>query len=207
MAHLILVRHGQSEWNKLGKWTGYVDVGLTEKGIEEAKKAGQALKGFSIDRVFTSALKRAHETYVAMRDVLGIPHEPVQHAALNERHYGVLTGLNKWEAQKQMGEAEFQRIRRGWDSEIEGGETLKDVHARVVPYYTENILPELKSGKSVLIVAHGNSLRALVKHLENVSEEAIPLLEIATGEVYCYAVDGNGVCVEKRILTTKDIAP
>ncbi len=200
MAYLILVRHGQSEWNKLGKWTGYVDVGLTEKGIEEARRAGEALRGISVDKVYTSALKRAHETYDAIRDALGTPHEPVKHGALNERHYGVLTGKNKWEVQKEIGEEAFQRIRRGWDSEVEGGETLKDVYQRVAPYFDGNILPELKAWKSVLVVAHGNSLRALVKHLENVSEEAIPLLEIATGEVYCYTVDGNGVCVSKQIL-------
>ena len=199
MAHLILVRHGQSEWNKLGKWTGYVDVGLTEKGTEEAKNAAQAISGISIQKVFTSALKRAHETYNAIRDVLGLPHEPVKHHALNERHYGVLTGKNKWEVKDEIGEEAFQKIRRGWDTSIEGGETLKDVYERVVPYFREHIIPEITSGNNVLIVAHGNSLRALVKYLEGVSDENIPLLEIATGEVYCYELDTQGVVCGKTI--------
>ncbi len=169
MAHLILVRHGQSTWNKLGKWTGYVDVDLTDKGIEEARKAGELLKGISVDKVYSSALKRAHQTYDEIKKVLNIPHEAVKHPALNERHYGVRTGQNKWEVAKDIGEAEFQNIRRGWDSKIPEGETLKDVHARVVPYFLENILPNLQKGDNVLVVAHGNSLRAILKHVENIN--------------------------------------
>lgn len=203
MAHLILVRHGQSEWNKLGKWTGYVDVDLTEKGKEEAHAAGQAIRGIDIHRVFTSALKRAQQTYEAMKETLGLGHAPVVHPALNERHYGIYTGKNKWEMQKEVGDEEFHRIRRSWDYKLPDGETLKDVHDRVVPYYSENILPEISAGNNVLIVAHGNSLRALVKHIENISDAEIPKLEIATGEVYCYEFGKDGVVCGKTILGSK----
>ncbi len=203
MAHLILVRHGQSEWNKLGKWTGYVDVGLTEKGIEEAKKAGEAIRGIDVHKVFTSALKRAHQTYDAMKETLGLSHDAVQDPALNERHYGIYTGKNKWDMQKDVGEEEFHRIRRGWDYALPEGETLKDVHDRVVPYYREHIASELGRGNNVLVVAHGNSLRALVKHIENISDEEIPKLEIATGEVYCYEFGEDGVVCGKTIRGSK----
>lgn len=203
MAKLILIRHGQSEWNKLGKWTGYVDVGLTQQGIAEAKKAAESIRGFDIHTVFTSALKRAQQTYDAIKEALGLPHEPVAHSALNERHYGIYTGKNKWEMQKEVGEDEFQRIRRGWDYPLSEGETLKDVYNRVVPYYREHISPQVLSGKNVLLVAHGNSLRALVKHLENISDEEIPKLEIATGEVYCYEFGEDGVVCGKTIHGSK----
>jgi 2,3-bisphosphoglycerate-dependent phosphoglycerate mutase len=204
MAKLILVRHGQSEWNKLGKWTGYVDVGLTEKGIEEAKKAGESIRGIDIHKVFTSALKRAHQTYDAMKGVLGLSHDAVQNSALNERHYGIYTGKNKWDMQKEVGDEEFHRIRRSWDYALPEGETLKDVHDRVVPYYNENILPEISAGNTVLVVAHGNSLRALVKHIENISDAEIPKLEIATGEVYCYEFGEDGVVCGKTIRGSKN---
>jgi 2,3-bisphosphoglycerate-dependent phosphoglycerate mutase len=204
MAKLILVRHGQSEWNKLGKWTGYVDVGLTEKGIEEAKKAGESIRGIDIHKVFTSALKRAHQTYDAMKGVLGLSYDAVQNSALNERHYGIYTGKNKWDMQKEVGDEEFHRIRRSWDYALPEGETLKDVHDRVVPYYNENILPEISAGNTVLVVAHGNSLRALVKHIENISDAEIPKLEIATGEVYCYEFGEDGVVCGKTIRGSKN---
>lgn len=204
MAKLILIRHGQSEWNKLGKWTGYVDVGLTEQGVTEAKKAGESIRGFDIHKVFTSGLKRAQQTYDAIKETLALAHDAVVHPALNERHYGIYTGKNKWDMQKEVGDEEFHRIRRGWDYPLPEGETLKDVYDRAVPYFQEAIFPEVVSGKNVLLVAHGNSLRALVKHLENISDQDIPKLEIATGEVYCYEFGEDGVVCGKSIFGSKN---
>ena len=200
MAYLILVRHGKSEWNKLGKWTGQTDVSLVEEGIEEARQAGAVIADMNIDRVHVSTLKRAHETFREIQDVLGLHAlEPKAHPALNERHYGIHTGKNKWHVKEEIGEEEFQRIRRSWDHPIEGGETMKDVHDRIVPYYREHILPELLAGQNVLVVAHGNSLRALVKFLEDMTHEKLGELEFGTGEVYCYRVSEDGTIVHKEI--------
>jgi 2,3-bisphosphoglycerate-dependent phosphoglycerate mutase len=199
MAYLILIRHGKSEWNKLGLWTGWTDIGLAEEGIEEARQAGLAIKDFHIDRVHVSTLKRAYETWHEIKNILGLPHEPVRHPALNERHYGIHTGKNKWKIKEEVGEEEFERMRRSWNYPIEGGETMKDVHDRIVPYYQNNIFPELIAGQNVLVVGHGNNLRALVKHLEKLSDEEISKLEYGTGEVYCYKLNSTGAIMEKTI--------
>lgn len=193
MAKLFLVRHGKSEWNKLGLWTGWTDVELAEEGYEEAGKAGEILREEEIHIVYTSALKRAHQTFEKIKEVSGknhLTHTP--HEALNERHYGVHTGKNKWQVKEELGEEEFNRIRRGWDVPIPEGETLKDVHARVVPHYEENIKPHLLEGKNVLIVAHGNSLRALIKHLEQIADDEISNVELETGQVYAYHLGSSG---------------
>ena len=200
MAYLVLVRHGKSEWNLLGKWTGYTDIGLVQQGIEEAQRAGEAIKDIPIDCAFIADLKRAQETFVEICRVLDTPDmKKVIDPALKERHYGVYTGKNKWEVQKEIVEEAFQKLRRGWDVLIPEGETLKDVHARVVPYYEKNIKPLLLEGKNLLVVAHGNSLRALVKHLENIPEDKIAELEIGTGEVYCYEFGAEGKIAGKTI--------
>ena len=200
MAYLILIRHGKSEWNLLGKWTGYVDIGLVEEGINEARQAAHAIKDIPIDCAFISDLKRAQETFVQICDALDKPDmKNVIDPALKERHYGIYTGKNKWEVQKEIGEEAFQKLRRGWDVVIPEGETLKDVYARVVPYYEKNIKPLLLQGKNLMVVAHGNSLRALVKHLENIPDDKIAELEIGTGEVYCYEFDKDGKIIGKTI--------
>ena len=200
MAYLVLVRHGKSEWNLLGKWTGYTDIGLVQQGIEEAQQAAEAIKDIPLDCAFISDLKRAQETFVEICRVLDIPAmKQVIDPALKERHYGIYTGKNKWEVQKEIGEEAFQKLRRGWDVPIPEGETLKDVHARVVPYYEKHIKPLLLEGKNLLVVAHGNSLRALVKHLEDIPEDKISELEIGTGEVYCYEFDKEGKIIDKTI--------
>ncbi len=189
MAYLILVRHGESLWNAKGVWTGLTDISLSPKGREEAILAGQSLKNINLDIAYTSVLKRAKETLDEIKKVLNLNNlETIESSALNERDYGDLTGKNKWEIQKEFGEEKFLKIRRGWDTPISNGETLKDVYNRVVPYYKETILPKLKEGKNVLIVAHGNSLRALVKYLENISDANVEKLEIETGEIYKYEV-------------------
>ncbi|OGG79806.1 hypothetical protein A3A39_00875 [Candidatus Kaiserbacteria bacterium RIFCSPLOWO2_01_FULL_54_13] len=200
MAYLILVRHGKSEWNKLGKWTGWTDIGLVEEGLEEAKRAGEAIKDFRIDIVHVSDLKRTHETWREIQNVIGRSDLKAKaHPALKERSYGIHTGKNKWDVKKEVGEEEFQKIRRGWHYPIPEGETMKDVHDRAVPYYEKHILPELKAGKNVLIVGHGNTLRAMVKYFEGLSEEGVSDLEFGLGEVYVYDVDEKGKIVGKEI--------
>ncbi len=200
MAYLALIRHGESEWNAKGLWTGWMDVGLTQRGRQEARQAGRQLIGIHFDTAFTSKLKRAQQTLDEIEQVLGQPELPAtKDAALNERDYGDLTGKNKWKIKEEFGEEQFLKWRRGWDCPPPHGESLKDVYTRVVPFYQEKILPELKSGKNVLISAHGNSLRALVKFLENIPDERIPELEIATGEVYVYQVNRDGKITSKEI--------
>lgn len=200
MPKLFLVRHGRSEWNKLGLWTGWTDVSLTEEGLEEALSAGRLLENEHIDVVYTSDLKRTHETFEKIKEGSQkhhLTHTP--HPSLKERHYGIHTGKNKWQVRDEVGDEEFQRIRRGWDTPIPEGETLKDVHARVVPYYEENIKRDLLSGKNVLVVAHGNTLRALVKHLENLDEVGVCELEIDTGEIHCYHFDHEIKIINKEV--------
>lgn len=200
MAYLILVRHGESVWNAKGLWTGWTDISLSEKGREEAKKAGAALKDIKIDTAYISKLKRAKETLDEIVNELNLTGIPViENEALNERNYGEYAGKNKWEIKEKVGEEEFQKIRRSWDFPIPAGESLKDVYNRVLPYFECTILPDLKAGKNILLSAHSNSLRALVKYLDNISDEDIPHLEIATGQIYIYQVDENGKVISKEI--------
>lgn len=198
MAYLVLVRHTESEWNAKGLWTGLTDISLSAEGKEKARLTAGRLKNIRFDGAFTSALKRAKETLAEIKTALGGDFPVIEDKALNERDYGVFTGKNKWGIQKQLGEEEFKKLRRGWNYPISSGETLKDVYDRVVPYYQAQILPYLKNGKNVLIVAHGNSLRALVKYLENISDEQISNLEIATGEILIYEIDQNGAIISKK---------
>ncbi len=201
MAKLILVRHGESLWNKEGKWTGLTDIALSDKGHEEAKNAGRTISEIPIDIAYTSPLLRAIQT---LEDINSSRIPPIsqitQNKALNERDYGDYTGKNKWAIKKQVGNEEFLKIRRSFAFPIPNGESLKNVYERVVPYYKSEIEPKLKEGKNVLISAHGNSLRALVKYLENISDGDIPNLEIATGEIYIYDTDKEGKVASKEIL-------
>jgi 2,3-bisphosphoglycerate-dependent phosphoglycerate mutase len=204
MAYLILIRHGKSEWNKLGLWTGHSDVHLAPEGIEEARNAGEMLKDREIHLAHTSMLTRTHQTLQEIANAIGKHIETHAHPALNERHYGIHTGKNKWQVKEEVGEAMFQAIRRGWDVPIPEGETLKDVHARVLPYYKEYIEPKLKDDKNVLIVAHGNTLRALIKHLENKNEKEIEDVEVGTGEIHCYQIGKEGNVIDKEIRAVND---
>jgi len=204
MAKLFLVRHGKSEWNKLGQWTGWTDVSLADEGHHEARLAGEALRGQDIHKAYTSMLKRTHETFEGIREALGIPSlSHTSHEPLNERNYGIHTGKNKWQVKDEVGEEEFQRIRRGWDVVIPEGETLKDVHARVVPFYVEQIQADLQRNENVLIVAHGNTLRALIKHLDELDENQVCDVEVETGEVHCYSFDESGKVVGKEVKHSK----
>ncbi len=203
MAYLVLVRHGESEWNAKGLWTGWTDIGLSDKGFAEARKAGELLKDIQFDLAYTSVLGRAKQTWEQIRTVLEQETVPtIEDKALNERDYGDMTGKNKWEIQKQVGEEEFQRLRRSWDYPPPNGESLKMVYERVIPYYEREILPKLKTGKNIIIAAHGNSLRALIKYLDNISDADIPNLEMATGGVYVYQINENGTITNKEIRTS-----
>ena len=208
MSKLILTRHGQSVWNADNKFTGWVDVDLSEKGREEAKKSGELLNklNIKIDISYTSYLKRAIETLTIILKTIGLSMKFNTAWELNERHYGSLTGLNKEETKKKIGEEQFKKYRRSWDiapppiakdskylenfSPLNGGipqnkipltESLKNTYDRVVPYYDIEINKNLKNGKNILISAHGNSLRALCKYLFKISDTKINELEIPTG--------------------------
>lgn len=207
MAKLILVRHSKSEWNVLGKWTGWTDVDLNEQGRSDAKTTAEALKDIKIDQAFVSKLKRAQQTLEIILNEIGQTEVPVtQTAALNERDYGIYTGKNKWEVKEEVGEEEFQNIRRGWEHPIPEGETMKKVYERVVPFYENAVLPLLKEGKNVILAAHGNSLRALVKYLEDLSIDQLMALEFGIGEAYVYVVDQSGKITHKEIRAKNPLA-
>src|SRR5580698_1825757 len=201
---LVLVRHGQSEWNLKNLFTGWKDPDLTEKGIVEAKEAGEKLKaqGLSFDIAFTSVLIRAQHTLDLMLTELGQTDLPVKkHLALNERDYGDLSGLNKDDARKKWGEEQVHIWRRSYDINPPGGESLKDTVARALPYYCQNILPPVLDGKRVLVAAHGNSLRALVMVLDRLTPETIPTMELATGVPLVYRLNPDSTVASKEILT------
>jgi 2,3-bisphosphoglycerate-dependent phosphoglycerate mutase len=200
MAKLILIRHGKSEWNLKGLWTGWTDIPLAPEGRQEARSTGALLKQIPIDEVFISTLKRAKETWEEVNTVLNVKNIPINEAQeLNERNYGDLTGKNKWEVKEKIGEEEFQKIRRSWDYPVPNGESLKDVYNRVIPYYEQRILPRLKENKNILIAAHGNSLRALTKYLEHISDEEIPKIELPTGTAHVYTLDEDGNVTNKEV--------
>ncbi len=200
---LILVRHGQSEWNLKNLFTGWRNPDLTEKGIEEARATGKKLKAAGIvpDLYYTSALRRAQHTLDLMLEEMGIVDVTiVRHTALNERDYGDLSGLNKDDARAKWGEEQVHVWRRSYDVPPPGGESLKDTAARTLPYYEREILPALKAGKTVLVAAHGNSLRALVMAIEGLTSDQILAREIATGEPTVYKIGPDGKLVETVVL-------
>ncbi len=200
---LVLVRHGESEWNKKNLFTGWRDVGLTEKGIAEAETAGRKLKaqGIRFDVAFTSALVRAQHSLDLMLAEMGQKDIPViKDQALNERDYGDLSGLNKDDARAKWGAEQVLVWRRSYDVAPPGGESLKDTAARVLPYYIQEILPRVLRGDNVIVAAHGNSLRALVMVLERLSSEKIVAREIATGVPLIYRLNADSTVAEKRDL-------
>jgi len=200
---LVLVRHGESQWNRLNMFTGWQDVDLTEEGVAEAHRAGAMLKaeGRRLDLAFTSTLKRAQNTLKFILSELDQDSLPsVQDAALNERDYGDLMGLNKDEARKRWGDEQVHLWQRSYDVAPPGGESLKDTAARVLPFYEKRIVPELQAGKNVLVVAHGNSLRALVMQLDRLSPDQVIELNIGTGMPLVYRFRADGSVAEKRDL-------
>ncbi|HTY39514.1 MAG TPA: 2,3-diphosphoglycerate-dependent phosphoglycerate mutase [Candidatus Paceibacterota bacterium] len=226
---LVVLRHGESEWNKENKFTGWTDVDLSARGIEEAKRAGGLLKrgGYNFDIVYTSVLRRAIHTMEIVLAILGTEPMPQIHFAwqLNERHYGALQGLNKDEVKARYGEDQFKAWRRGFAAQpppttdeerqkeleaitargaklekVPATESLADVLSRLLPYWQSDIAPRIQEGKSVLIVAHGNSLRALAKHLEHISNEGIADVEIPTGNPLVYTLGDDLSVLRKKYL-------
>ncbi len=190
---LVLVRHGQSEWNEKNLFTGWKNPTLTEQGVEEARKAGSKIKSINLDfdLHFTSELLRAQITGEIIQREIDQQIKTIKNIALNERDYGDLSGLNKDEARKKWGEKQVHLWRRSYDTPPPGGESLKDTSERVIPYFKKTIKPELKMKKNILITAHGNSLRALVKNIEEIAATDIVKLEIATGEPIIYSFSNN----------------
>ncbi|MDD8019092.1 MAG: 2,3-bisphosphoglycerate-dependent phosphoglycerate mutase [Bacteroidota bacterium] len=211
MSYCILIRHGESQWNLENRFTGWVDVPLSPKGEQEAKAAGEKLKSYKFDRAFTSKLKRANDTLrfiLTASNQLQIPTE--YDIALNERHYGALQGLNKAETAQKYGDEQVKIWRRSYDvpppkdkTELnpEGySESLKDTAARTLPYWEKKIFPEIKNGKNIIVAAHGNSLRSIVMHLDNLTKEQVLELNIPTGVPLLYTFDAHGTVVEHKYL-------
>lgn len=196
---LVIVRHGESEWNALGLWTGTRDVHLTAKGEEEARAMGVLLSDVAFDQVYTSEQIRTQETAHQLLVAAGQPAQFQITGALNERDYGIHTGKNKWEVKEQIGEAAFDAIRRNWNEPVPGGETLKQVYERAVPFYESELVPLLNNGKNVLIVAHGNSIRSLVKYIESINDAEIANVEMIFGTALIYSVDSHGKMRDKEM--------
>lgn len=198
MAYLVLVRHGITEYNAKGMWTGWDNPDLTEKGIEEAKASGKELSDIHFDVGFTSDLSRAKDTLKYMLEELNQKDlQIIESSEIKERNYGIYTKKNKWEIKEQIGEEEFLKLRRSWDYPIPEGESLKQVYSRVIPYYEGTILPYIKNNKNIIIASSGNALRALVKYLENIPDDKIAEVEIATGEILVYELDSSGKVLNK----------
>ena len=202
-ATLVLCRHGQSDWNLKNLFTGWRDPDLTEKGVNEAREAGRRLNalGLKFDIAFTSVLVRAqHTTRLILEEVAQTGLETIRDQALNERDYGDLSGLNKDEARAKFGEEQVHIWRRSYDVPPPGGESLKDTAARVLPYYIHTILPQVMSGKSVLVAAHGNSLRALIMAMEGLTGEEIVKRELDTGVPIVYRLNADTTIAQKQEL-------
>ncbi len=201
-SQLAIVRHGQSQYNLENRFTGFADVDLTAQGREEAAMCGRKLNGMQFEACFTSVLKRAIETLDIILETIGQKQLPIyKDAALNERNYGDLQGLNKAETADKYGAGQVTLWRRSFDIAPPGGESLKQTQERVMPYYYEHIEPLLQQGKNVLVVAHGNSLRALMMHLENISAEAIAHVDLLTGVPRIYTFDDAGKITKAEFLT------
>lgn len=193
--NLVLVRHGQSEWNALNLFTGWKDPGLTDQGRQEANQAGQLIQSLNLDFdvMFTSALVRAQLTGNIILNIIKQTHIPtIKNQALNERNYGDLAGLNKDDARAKWGAEQVQIWRRSYDTPPPGGESLKDTGERVMPYFNQEILPLIKKGQNILISAHGNSLRSMIKFLDNISDSEIVKLEIPTGAPIHFTFNEHG---------------
>ena len=201
MATLVLVRHGESLWNLENRFTGWIDVPLTEKGEEEARCAGEKIKGIKFDKAYTSVLQRAGKTLLIILSVIGQEKIPVEKdQALNERHYGDLQGLNKAETAKKYGDEQVHIWRRSYDIAPPGGESLKDTAARTLPYFEKKIMPDLKAGKNILISAHGNSLRSIVMHLDKLTKDQVLRLNLGTGVPIVYELDSKLNILSKKEL-------
>ena len=211
MGVLVLIRHGQSQWNLENRFTGWIDIPLTDAGRAEARRAGELIRHLRFDRAFTSSLQRARETLRIVLAVIGQTTIPIEaHQALNERHYGALQGLNKAETVTRYGESQVHVWRRSFDVppprdktawNPDGiGESLKDTAARTLPYFEKKIVPDLKAGKNILVAAHGNSLRSIVMHLDQLTREQVLELNLGTGVPIIYEFDRNLKILSKKEL-------
>lgn len=211
MPYCILIRHGESQWNLENRFTGWVDVPLSPKGEQEARAAGEKLKSYKFDKAFTSVLKRANDTLRIILEITNQTHIPIEYdKALNERHYGALQGLNKAETAAKYGEEQVKIWRRSYDvpppkdkTELNPdgySESLKDTAARTLPYWEKKIFPEIKNGKNIIVAAHGNSLRSIVMHLDNLTKEQVLELNIPTGVPLLYQFNTDGTIVERKYL-------
>lgn len=208
MGKLVIVRHGESTWNALGKWTGTTNVHLSVKGQHEAELYGKAIKDISFDHAFISEQIRTNETLQGILKSSPTPNVQVTiSGALNERDYGSYTGKNKWEVKKEIGDDDFEKLRRSWDYPVPGGETLKTVYERVVPFYKSDILPNTQTEKNIIIVAHGNSIRSLIKYIEKISDADIGNVEMIFGKILIYEVDSAGYMVSKEVRQIETTLP
>lgn len=203
MSNLILIRHGQSTWNLENKFTGWTDVPLTEQGRNEAKKAAEVLKtgDFKFDKAYTSTLQRATETLEIILRKLDVTIPIVKNEALNERHYGELQGTNKTEAAEKFGKEQVHIWRRSYNVKPPGGESLKDTKERTIPFFYDVICPDIRSGKNILIVAHGNSLRSIIMMLDDLNSEDILNINLETGVPIVYNINSDFVATDKKILS------
>ncbi len=200
MGTLVLIRHGQSQWNLENRFTGWVDIPLTELGRDEARRGAAFIKDLRFDAAFTSELQRAQQTLKTVLETIGQSNVPTEKSqALNERHYGDLQGLDKAETAKKFGEAQVKLWRRSYDIAPPNGESLKDTAARVLPYFNEKILPPAKACKNVLVAAHGNSLRAIVMALDGLTKEQVLELNLATGAPIVYEIGPDGRILKKTV--------
>jgi len=211
MPNLVLLRHGESQWNLENRFTGWVDVLLSPKGVKEANEAGEKLKSYKFDKAYTSVLKRANDTLGIVLKIIGQEWLPTEYdKALNERHYGALQGLNKAETAKKYGDEQVKLWRRSYDipppkdvTELNPdgySESLKDTAARTLPYFDSKILPDIRGGKNVIVAAHGNSLRSIVMQLDTLTREQVIELNIPTGVPLLYVYDAAGTILERRYL-------
>lgn len=211
MPNLVLLRHGESQWNLENRFTGWVDVPLSPKGVKEAHEAGEKLKSYKFNKAYTSVLKRANDTLNIVLKIIGQEGLPTEYdKALNERHYGALQGLNKAETAKKYGDEQVKLWRRSYDIpppkdvtdlNPDGySESLKDTAARTLPYFESKILPDIRAGKNVIVAAHGNSLRSIVMQLDALTREQVIELNIPTGVPLLYVYDGKGNILERKYL-------
>ena len=210
LGKLFLVRHGESEWNATGQWSGTSDVHLDDKGFDEATKFGLKFKenNMRIDLAYCSEQMRTRETIEGILNASQqFDVDVIHNESINERDYGDYTGKNKWEMKELLGDDAFNELRRGWDVPVPNGETLKMVYDRVLPFYLDTIMPNLRDGKNVLIVGHGNSIRALMKYIEDIPDSEVANLEMLFGEIVIYDVDDDGHVKAKQILTIDTVPP
>jgi 2,3-bisphosphoglycerate-dependent phosphoglycerate mutase len=201
MPRLVLVRHGQSLWNLQNRFTGWVDVPLTATGEDEARRAGERLRGSTFDVAYTSALSRAQDTLQLILETAGIVAPVIRDAALNERDYGDLAGLDKAATAARYGAEQVHVWRRSFDVAPPGGESLQDTAARTLPFFERAVLEDIRAGRDVLVVAHGNSNRSIVMRLDGLDEQAVTSLEIATGVPLAYELDSTGAVLAKDVLS------